>query len=197
VELALHPRQRIFEEVRRKRRRPTTQPAVVTIAGALAIPLGGAAGWSATSFTATFFKDALPRVEGEFHGLLASMAHAGRAAFWLASPYRQRWYLYLKRTDLPQGIANATGSASTRSWREIRLDDSMPGCSRAGRARHRHGFWRGGDLTLIDGLMVNGSARLVGWSSSVVRLFQTRYVLPDAFTMLIGVVVLASSFLRT
>src|SRR5437588_7473487 len=53
------------------------------------------------------------------------------------------------------------------------------------------GFWRGGDLTLIDGLMVNGSARLVGWSSSVVRLFQTGYVYQYAFTMLIGVVVLA------
>jgi len=40
---------------------------------------------------------------------------------------------------------------------------------------------------------VNGSARLVGWSASVVRLFQSGYVYQYAFTMLIGVVVLAFS----
>ncbi len=59
------------------------------------------------------------------------------------------------------------------------------------------GFWRGGDQTVIDGLMVNGSARLVGWFSGVVRLFQTGFVYQYAFTMLIGVVLLTYWFLRS
>ena len=58
------------------------------------------------------------------------------------------------------------------------------------------GFWRGGDQAVIDGLMVNGSARVVGWFSSVIRLFQTGFVYQYAFTMLIGVVILAFWFLR-
>ena len=52
------------------------------------------------------------------------------------------------------------------------------------------GFWRGGDQTLIDGLMVNGSARVVGWFSGVVRLVQSGLVNQYAVAMLIGVLIL-------
>ena len=58
------------------------------------------------------------------------------------------------------------------------------------------GFWRAGDQTVIDGQMVNGSARVVGWFSGVVRLFQTGFVYQYAFTMLIGVVLLTYWFLK-
>ena len=51
-------------------------------------------------------------------------------------------------------------------------------------------------LVVIDGLLVNGTARLVGWFASVVRLFQTGFVYQYAFTMLIGVVILAFWFLK-
>ena len=59
------------------------------------------------------------------------------------------------------------------------------------------GFWRAGDQTVIDGLAVNGSARLVGWFSGVVRRFQTGLVYQYAFSMLIGVVILAFWFLKS
>ena len=58
------------------------------------------------------------------------------------------------------------------------------------------GFWRAGDQTVIDGVMVNGSARVVYWFSSVVRLFQSGFVYQYAFTMLLGVVVLTYWFLK-
>ena len=38
--------------------------------------------------------------------------------------------------------------------------------------------------------MVNGSARLVGWVSGIVRLFQSGYIYHYAFAMIIGVFVL-------
>jgi NADH-quinone oxidoreductase subunit L len=59
------------------------------------------------------------------------------------------------------------------------------------------GFWRGGDQAVIDGLVVNGSARVVGWFSGVVRLFQSGFVYQYAFSMLIGVVILAFWFLKS
>jgi len=31
------------------------------------------------------------------------------------------------------------------------------------------GLWKGGDMALIDGLAVNGSAKLVGWIAAVIR----------------------------
>ena len=53
-----------------------------------------------------------------------------------------------------------------------------------------------GDVTLIDGVMVNGSARVVGWFSSVVRLLQTGLLNQYAVAMLFGVMILAFWFLR-
>jgi NADH-quinone oxidoreductase subunit L len=47
-------------------------------------------------------------------------------------------------------------------------------------------LWRTGDEALIDGAMVNGSARLVGWMSGVVSRVQTGYLYHYAFAMIIG-----------
>jgi NADH-quinone oxidoreductase subunit L len=57
------------------------------------------------------------------------------------------------------------------------------------------GLWRVGDRALIDGLVVNGSAKLVGWFSSVIRHFQTGYIYHYAFVMIIGVLFFLIYFL--
>jgi NADH-quinone oxidoreductase subunit L len=49
------------------------------------------------------------------------------------------------------------------------------------------GLWNFGDRTLIDGLFVNGSAKLVGWFSIITRAFQTGYIYHYAFTMIVGI----------
>jgi len=72
----------------------------------------------------------------------------------------------------------------------------MPGSLPAARALGK-GFWRGGDQALIDGLMVNGSARVTGWFASVVRLLQSGLVNQYAVSMLFGVVILTYFFLRS
>jgi NADH-quinone oxidoreductase subunit L len=52
------------------------------------------------------------------------------------------------------------------------------------------GLWRYGDVNVIDGVLVNGSAKLVGWFAGVARKFQSGFVYHYAFTMIIGVFVL-------
>jgi NADH-quinone oxidoreductase subunit L len=47
-------------------------------------------------------------------------------------------------------------------------------------------FWKGGDELLIDGALVNGSARIVGWLGSVVRYAQSGYLYHYAFAMILG-----------
>jgi NADH-quinone oxidoreductase subunit L len=49
------------------------------------------------------------------------------------------------------------------------------------------GLWNVGDKTLIDGLIVNGSAKLIAWSSRVMRTIQTGYIYHYAFVMILGV----------
>jgi NADH-quinone oxidoreductase subunit L len=47
-------------------------------------------------------------------------------------------------------------------------------------------FWHAGDEAVIDGAAVNGSARLVGWLSSVMRYAQSGYLYHYAFAMILG-----------
>ena len=44
-----------------------------------------------------------------------------------------------------------------------------------------------GVLGLIDGLLVNGSAKMIGWFSTITRTFQTGYIYHYAFVMIVGV----------
>ncbi|RLA03107.1 MAG: hypothetical protein DRQ54_11230, partial [Gammaproteobacteria bacterium] len=53
-------------------------------------------------------------------------------------------------------------------------------------------FWRIGDVAIIDGLVVNGSARAVGALAGVMRRIQTGYLYHYAFAMMIGLMVLMS-----
>jgi NADH-quinone oxidoreductase subunit L len=43
---------------------------------------------------------------------------------------------------------------------------------------------------LIDGLIVNGSARVVGWTSGVLRKIQTGHLYTYAFSMIIGLLLM-------
>ena len=52
------------------------------------------------------------------------------------------------------------------------------------------GLWRGGDVTLIDGVLVNGTANTIGRLAGLVRQMQTGYLYHYAFAMVIGLVVL-------
>jgi NADH-quinone oxidoreductase subunit L len=47
-------------------------------------------------------------------------------------------------------------------------------------------LWKGGDELLIDGALVNGSARMVGWLGSVMRYAQSGYLYHYAFAMILG-----------
>ena len=53
-------------------------------------------------------------------------------------------------------------------------------------------LWQFGDVRLIDGVLVNGSANLVARFAGVIRHLQSGYIYHYAFTMIIGVLVLVT-----
>ena len=53
-------------------------------------------------------------------------------------------------------------------------------------------LWNIGGMKLIDGLMVNGTAKSIGWISGRIRSVQTGYLYHYAFVMIIGVVAMVS-----
>jgi NADH-quinone oxidoreductase subunit L len=179
---------------------PHESPAVVTVPLVLLAIPSVASGWFVGSVVfGDFFQNALPRPDEDFHGILAYTLHGLSAApFWLAiAGIVTAWYLYLKNTRLPKKIATALGPLYAIVERKYGFDELYSWFFSGGALAVGKGFWKGGDQQLIDGLMVNGSARVVGWFSSVVRLFQSGLVYQYAFTMLIGVVLLTYWFLKT
>jgi len=145
-----------------------------------------------------YFGSALPAPKGDYEGLWHFVLHGFVSPpFWLAAAgIATAWFLYLRRPDMPNRVASFFGPVYAIVERKYGFDELYAWLFAGGARNVGRGFWRGGDQAVIDGLMVNGSARVVGWVSSVVRLFQTGYVYQYAFTMLIGVAILAFWFLR-
>ena len=57
------------------------------------------------------------------------------------------------------------------------------------------GLWKFGDVKVIDGFFVNGTARVVAGTAMLMRRFQSGYIYHYAFTMIVGVFVLMSVWL--
>ena len=49
------------------------------------------------------------------------------------------------------------------------------------------GLWKGGDVGIIDGLIVGGATKAVNILSLVLRFFQSGHVYQYAFVMILGV----------
>ncbi|WP_397474411.1 NADH-quinone oxidoreductase subunit L [Pusillimonas sp.] len=60
-----------------------------------------------------------------------------------------------------------------------------------------HGLWQRGDRGLIDGVVVDGSAKLIGWVAAVSRRLQSGYIYHYAFAMIIGIMAFLTFFVLT
>jgi NADH-quinone oxidoreductase subunit L len=96
------------------------------------------------------------------------------------------WFLYLKRPDIVPLIASRLGAVQRLLVNKYYFDEFNEKVIAGGARRLGTGLWRFGDETVIDGGMVNGSARLIGWLSGVVRQVQSGYLYHYAFAMIIG-----------
>ena len=97
---------------------------------------------------------------------------------------------------MPKRIAIALGPLYALVERKYGFDELYAWLFAGGARAIGKGFWRGGDLAIIDGVLVNGSARLTGWFSGVVSLLQSGMIYRYASVMLTGVVILALWFLK-
>ncbi len=153
-----------------------------------------------------FFKDAI-YIDGEkhqamadlmleFHGPVAMALHAFTTLpFWLAlSGVALSYYMYMVNPALPSGIHRMFTPIYTLLENKYYMDwfnerVLVPAARALGT-----GLWKGGDQAIIDGAVVNGSWRLVGFVSSIVRRFQSGYLYHYALVMLLGVFVLMTWF---
>ena len=142
-----------------------------------------------TSIAAT---ETMRELKNELHGAGAMVMHSvSTLPFWLAvAGAGTAWYCYILRPELPAKI-RAAFAMPVKILEEKYYFDRFNDWFFAGGARALgKGFWKIGDVTLIDGVMVNGTARLIDWFSGVARNMQTGYVYTYAFTMILGVFVM-------
>ena len=146
-----------------------------------------------------FFKDAIfvdaarhPAMQelgAMFHGAAAMATHAlGTLPLWLAVGGVVTAYLfYMVMPSVPVAIGRALSPIVKLLENKYYLDWFNEHVLAAGTRLLGRGLWKGGDGFLIDGLLVNGSARLVGMVAGLSRLVQTGHVYWYALVMLLGV----------
>jgi NADH-quinone oxidoreductase subunit L len=96
------------------------------------------------------------------------------------------WFVYLRQPQLAERAANGLSAAYRLLLNKYYFDDLNEKIIAPAARLLGTGLWRVGDEMLIDGALVNGSARTVGWFASVARHLQSGYLYHYAFAMIIG-----------
>jgi NADH-quinone oxidoreductase subunit L len=132
------------------------------------------------------------RLAEGWHGSVGLLTHAWKTpVFWLAaSGVVTAWFLYLRRPDIPATLRDKLSGVYTLLDRKYYFDDLwIKGFAAGGRSLGQF-LWKKGDELVIDGLLVNGTAKSVGRLANVVRQIQTGYIYTYAFAMIIGLTAL-------
>ena len=132
---------------------------------------------------------AMKELAEEFHGPLAMAIHSlTTAPFMLALlGVASAYYCYMINPKVPAWFFAKFHALHTLLDNKYYMDKFNDVVFSGGARLLGNGLWNVGDKGLIDGLVVNGSAKLVGWFSSVVRTAQTGYIYHYAFVMILGV----------
>ncbi|MCA1851920.1 MAG: NADH-quinone oxidoreductase subunit L, partial [Beggiatoa sp.] len=140
--------------------------------------------------------DVLARMREGYHGPFGFVLHGFTSLpFTLAVlGFVAAWVSYLWRPGIPGWFADRFRLIYELLVRKYGFDDFNDRVFAGGARGTGWALWQLGDVRLIDGLMVNGSARFVGWFSRVVRQAQSGYLYHYAFAMIIGLLCLLGYF---
>ncbi|MBA4739571.1 MAG: NADH-quinone oxidoreductase subunit L [Burkholderiales bacterium] len=131
--------------------------------------------------------DVVEKFGEHFHGWLAMGLHGFQTLpFWLAlGGVFVAWFLFLYSHRARARLS--VFAPITRLLEEkYFLDKFNEWCFALGSRSLGGLLWRLGDQKIIDGLLVNGSAKLVGMTGILLRRMQTGFVSHYAFVMILG-----------
>jgi NADH-quinone oxidoreductase subunit L len=153
-----------------------------------------------------FFKGAI-FIDHEKHAAMEELAHAFHGPAQMAwhalttLPFLlavagvvTAYYMYMVNPALPAAIKVRVQPIYTLLENKYYLDWINENILARGARALGMGLWKVGDQTLIDGVLVNGSWKLVGWISDAVRKLQSGYLYHYAFAMILGIFVLMTYF---
>jgi len=137
---------------------------------------------------------AVAELKQHYHGVWQFIIHAvweSKKVFLLMmAGIFCAWFLYLKKPQLAESLKQRLQIPYKVLLNKYGIDELYQMLFANG-ARKIGAFCDSfGDRLLIDGLVVNGSAKIVNWFSSKVRGIQTGHLYDYAFVMIIGLMIL-------
>jgi len=186
---------------------PHESPWVVTLPLALlAIPSVIVGAWLIAPMLFGDFFQGVIHVQDQ-HPAMAELAHHWTdwvryalhgfvtLPFWLVvAGLVVAWFCYLVRPSVPAAIAQRCAWLLKIMENKYYVDWFNERILAHGARCLGHGLWQKGDRGVIDGIVINGSARLVGWVATLSRRLQSGYIYHYAFAMIIGVMALLTFF---
>jgi NADH-quinone oxidoreductase subunit L len=130
----------------------------------------------------------LEQLAEEFHGSGAFVASSIFSAplYLMAAGVIVAWLFFLKKTEWADAAERSFKWLHTILVDKYGFDWFGENVVAAGARALGGGLWRFGDQDVIDNGFVNGSARFVGWVSSIMRYAQSGYLYHYAFAMILG-----------
>jgi NADH-quinone oxidoreductase subunit L len=129
------------------------------------------------------------------HFLLHALTAAPLPLILALSGVATAWYFYLHRPGLADQLSGRLSGLYRVLKNNYYFDEFNEKIIAGGSRTLGRGLWRAGDELLIDGAVVNGSARLVGWLAAVSKRIQSGYLYHYAFAMIFGLAVMLGWFL--
>ena len=142
--------------------------------------------------------DVVKEVGEQYNGLGPFIAHGLQSAPFLLAVggIVTAWIMYVRLPHLPGRVREKASAIYTLLLRKYFVDEFNEFVFAGGARAIGRLFWKIGDVKLIDGLAVNGTARVIGWVSTVIRHIQSGYVYHYAFAMILGLFLLITFFLH-
>ena len=166
------------------------------LSGAMAIDPLLFSGWFGNAIVVDEGHNVLAEIGQNFHGSLQFILHGvmGLPFILAMAGVATAWFLYLYRPELAGAIKQRFITLYNILDRKYGFDEFNEFFFAGGGRALGRMFWRAGDVTVIDGVMVNGTARGIGLLSGIVRRVQSGFLYHYAFVMIIGLAVLLGAF---
>ena len=137
---------------------------------------------------------AMAYVKDSYHGIFKFVLHGvSLPPFWLAiAGLGSAYFIYMKKPVIARMAYDKLRPVHTLLDKKYFADEFNMAVFAGGSLGLGKKLWAAGDRFLIDGLMVNGTAKLTAWFASFARNIQTGYLYHYAFSIIIGVLAIMS-----
>ena len=153
-------------------------------------------GWLDDSIYVLERNDVLSELGHHFHGATAMALHAVQTIpFWMmVAGFAVATLVYQFRPALAEMAANRAPRIYRLLEHKYYFDELYQRSFADGSVKLGQGLWNRADAGLIDGWLVNGSARVVNWIAGRVRQWQTGFLYDYAFAMIVGLIAILGTW---